>query len=300
MQKIITEWGTQFVAKFTWALNDLLGVETALSTTYHPQMDGQTERINQELEQYLWLYTNFMLSDWVEWLSSAEFTYNNHPHSATGQSPFFLEYGHHPNLPTTVHVSGVENPTTEEFVESLGQTWDVAGSALLHTTETMKRFMDRKRKEVPRFTPGESVWLDLRNISTGHPSKKLDARHTGPFEVVEGIPRDASTPSYCLRLPLSWKVHPVFHVSLLQPAYERADLHPVDEDLNLRPPPDVIEEVEEYEVERILDHKGGKRRRKYLVKWKGYPMSEVSWETKKNLRHAPDQVLEYEASLQSE
>jgi hypothetical protein len=97
-----------------------------------------------------------------------------------GQSLFFLEYGHHPNLPTTVHVSGIENPTAEEFVELLGQAQDVTGSALLHTAEMMKRFADRKRKEVPRFTPGESVWLDLRNISTSHPSKKLDATAQGP------------------------------------------------------------------------------------------------------------------------
>jgi hypothetical protein len=192
MQKIITDQGTQFAVKFTQALNDLLGVEMALSTTYHPQMDGQTERINQELEQYLQLYTNFMQSDWVEWLSSAEFAYNNHPHSATGQSPFFLKYGRHPNLPTMVHASGIENPTAEEFVESLGQAWDVAGSALLHTAETMKRFTDRKRK-VPRFAPGELVWLDLRNISTSCPSKNLDAHCTGPFEVIEGVPRDTST-----------------------------------------------------------------------------------------------------------
>jgi hypothetical protein len=72
----------------------------------------------------------------------------------------------------------------------------------------------------------------------------------------------------------------------------------VDEDSSLQPPLDVIEEVKEYEVERIMDHKGGKRQQKYLVKWKGYPMSEASWEMKKNLRHAQDQVLEYEVSLQ--
>jgi hypothetical protein len=76
------------------------------------------------------------------------------------------------------------------------------------------------------------------------------------------------------------------------------DLHPADKDSNLQLLPDIIEEVEEYEVERILDHKGGKRQQRYLIKWKGYPMSEASWESKKDLRHAPDRVLEYEVSLQ--
>jgi hypothetical protein len=64
----------------------------------------------------------------------------------------------------------IENPTAEEFVESLGHAQDAAGSALLHTAEMMKRFTDRKRKEALRFTPGEMVWLDLRNIFvTAHP-----------------------------------------------------------------------------------------------------------------------------------
>jgi hypothetical protein len=174
MQKIITDWGTQFTAKFTQALNSLLGTETASSTVYHPQMDGQTEGINQELEQYLRLYTNFMQDDWVKWLSSTEFEYNNRPHSATSQSPFFLEYSHNPNLPTTVHASRIKNSTTEEFVKSLGHAQDAVGSALLHTAKVMKRFADRRRKDLPRFAPREMVWLDLRNISTGYPSKKLE------------------------------------------------------------------------------------------------------------------------------
>jgi hypothetical protein len=83
----------QFVARFSHALNHLLGIETALSTAYHPQTDGRTEKINQELEQYLQLYTNFMQDDWADWLATAEFVYNNCEHSATGHSPFFLEYG---------------------------------------------------------------------------------------------------------------------------------------------------------------------------------------------------------------
>jgi hypothetical protein len=124
-------------------------------------MDGQTEWINKELEQYLCLYTNFMQDNWVEWLSSAEFAYNNRPHSTTGQSPFFLEYGHHPNLPTTVHASRIKNPTTEEFAKSLGHAQDAAGSALLHTTKVIKRFTDRRRKNSLKIAPGETVWLDL-------------------------------------------------------------------------------------------------------------------------------------------
>ena len=69
---------------------------------------------------------------------------------------------------------------------------------------------------------------------------------------------------------------------------------PTDE---IRPPPDLIDDQEEYEVESILDHKHGKRRRQYLVKWKGYPLSETSWQSRSDLRHARDVVLAYEASL---
>jgi hypothetical protein len=95
-KKIITNRGSQFTAKFTQTLHELLGIKTALSTTYHPETDGQTEHTNQELEQYLQLYTNFMQDDWSNWLSTAEFAYNNRQHSSTGNSPFFLEYSYHP------------------------------------------------------------------------------------------------------------------------------------------------------------------------------------------------------------
>jgi hypothetical protein len=90
-KKIITDRGTQFAVKFIRMLNQLLGMETALSMACHPQMDGQTEWINQELEQYLCLYINHMQTDWADWLPIAKFTYNNQEHSTTGFSPFYLE-----------------------------------------------------------------------------------------------------------------------------------------------------------------------------------------------------------------
>jgi hypothetical protein len=121
-QKIIMDQGTQFVAKFTCALNQLLGMETALSTAYHPQMDGQTEQLNQELKQYLWLYVNPMQTNWVDWLPVAEFTYNNCEHSATSFSPFFLKYGCHPFIPTAPWKSQIDNPMADEFADSSYRT----------------------------------------------------------------------------------------------------------------------------------------------------------------------------------
>jgi hypothetical protein len=131
----------------------------------------------------------------------------------------------------------------------------------------MKLNADRKRKNFPKLRAGQMVYLDTKNLNTGQPSKKLDVRQTSPFPVLDQI----GSVAYKLKLPLSWKIHPVFHVSLLRPAIINKQLHPDVIDDNLRPPPDIVDGQEEYEVEKILDHHGGKHksRRQFLVKWKG-------------------------------
>jgi len=242
-----------------------------------------------------------MQTDWADWLAPAEFAYNNRTHSSTKESPFFLEYGRHPRVPTTPDSPAkIDNPSATEFHETLSKARQAAGYALNRAAESMKKFADRKRKEAPSYQVGQLVWLNARHIKPGRPSKKLDVRRTGPFEILAPVPADATTPSaFRLRLPPSWKIHPVVHVSLLRPAHIDTTLHPPVDDDNLRPPPDIVDEKEEYEVEKILDHKGGVRRRRYLVKWKGYPLSEATWEPKKFLAHSRDAVLQYEASLKA-
>jgi transposase InsO family protein len=294
-KKIISDRGTQYAARFAIALNTLFGIQTGLSTAYHPETDGQTERLNQELELYLRLYTNFMQDDWLDWLATAEFAYNNRIHSSTDHSPFFLEYGRHPHVPLALPSVTTTNPAANEFANTLSQAREAATQALNRTAENMKKYADTRRRHSPSYYLGQKVWLDTRNINTGRPSKKLDVKRTGPFEILSEI----SPLTYKLKLPPSWKIHPVFHVSLLRPANIDEELHPRIVDDTLRPPPDIIEQEEEYEVESILEHRGGKRRREYLVKWFGYPMSETTWETKKNLRHAQDIVLNYESRLAS-
>jgi hypothetical protein len=127
---------------------------SALSTAYHPQTDGQTEWINQELKQYLHLYVNHMQMDWANWLPIAEFAYNNWEHSATSFSLFYLEYSCHPYIPMVLEVPMIDNPAADDFADALSQARQVTYDALHDATTLMKRFVDQKRKESPMYAVG--------------------------------------------------------------------------------------------------------------------------------------------------
>jgi transposase InsO family protein len=90
---MVSDHGPQFVAEFMCKLYRLLGIKVSASTAYHPQSDGQTERVNQELEQYIRIFINEHQDDWDTLLPLAEFTYNNHTHSTTQHTPFFINTG---------------------------------------------------------------------------------------------------------------------------------------------------------------------------------------------------------------
>jgi transposase len=91
------------MSKYTKDLLKLLDIKQNPSTAYHPQTNGQTERMNQTVEQYLWIFMDYRQNDWKEWLALAEFAYNNSEHQATKNTPFFLNYGRHPWTGTDVH-----------------------------------------------------------------------------------------------------------------------------------------------------------------------------------------------------
>ena len=100
--------GPQFAVELTRELNKMLGIETKLSMTYHPQTDRQTERTNQELEQYLRIYVNHRQNNWVEWLAIAEFAFNNKVHTATKSSPFQVNYGRELRMGFDIRKKGEE------------------------------------------------------------------------------------------------------------------------------------------------------------------------------------------------
>ena len=285
-RNVISYRGPQFVAEFTKELYNLLGIKQSPSTAYHPQSDGQTERLNQELEQYVRLFVNERQDNWDELLPLAEFSYNNHVHSTTQHTPFVLDTGRHPRMGFEPEKEPSHRETVNEFVDRMKSTLEEAKSALRKAKDDMARYYNRRREPTPTFREGDKVFLDSSNISTTRPSRKLSHRFLGPFPVVRPVGKNA----YRLRLPNSMRLlHPVFNIVKLLPApsdpipRRRSDLPP---DL------EIIEGEPEYEIEKVLDSRRFRGRLQFLVSWKGYGYEENSWTDERDV-HAPELVQEF-------
>ena len=188
-----------------------LGIENNPSMAFHPQTDGQTERVNEELEQYFRVFLDYHQDDWTEWIPMAEFSYNNRVHVLTGFSPFYLMHGHHPHTPEVI-TTDASNESATQFVQRMHQIRNDASSALSRAANTMKRYYDRHRNEAVHYHFGDLVWLEATNMSSQGPSKKLDDRRLGPY----AMDRQVGSSSYRLRLPGSTgRGHGTFHESLL-------------------------------------------------------------------------------------
>ena len=145
-ESIVSDRESQFAAELTKELNRILGIRTKLSTAFHPQTDGQTERMNQELEQYLQFFIEHRQKDWPEWLAAAEFAINNKVHMATKISPFMANYGKELRMGGDIRRRGkVESAT--EFVERMKKVQEEAEVALRKMQEEMKRYADRKERK---------------------------------------------------------------------------------------------------------------------------------------------------------
>ncbi len=144
-----------------------------------------------------------------------------------------------------------------------------------------------KHKDTPKYHEGDLVWLEGRHLHTNQPTTKLAPKRHGPFSIIQVM----SPVNYRLKLPTQWSIHDVFHIDLLTP-YRETDLHGSNYS---RPPPDLVDNEEEYEVEKVLDSRqfGRTRKRQYLIKWKGYPDSDNEWVDKQNI-HAPEAIREFE------
>lgn len=269
--KVIGDRGSIFVSAFMRELYRLLGIELNPSTAYHPQTDGQTERINQEVEQYLRLFkfVNHRQDDWAEWLAIAEFALNNRTSSATGYSPFYINYGKHPRRPleplrgTTSKIERVDEQLRKETT-----------AALQLVADSMKRNYDAYHLpvEVDLFKPGDKILLSTRDISSDRPSENLDHKRYGPFTILKKV----GSLLYKLCLLPSWRIHDIFHASKLTPfqkLFFDSQLSDHTDDLVAKT------QYPSKKIKTILNHHFLRHDTLYLVEWLDLLSKEASWES---------------------
>jgi hypothetical protein len=179
-----------------------------LSSAFHPQTDGQTERENRTLEDFLRHYINPAQDDWDKYLSVGEFAVNNAWQESIRETPFFLNSGRHPTTPKTLGKLESRVPQAKDFAQSMQEHIRVAKKWLEKARQRSKTYADKKRKEVV-FDVGQKVLLNTKNLRLRHPgARKLLPRWIGPFEIMKKI----GPVAYKLKLIEGMKIHSVFHV----------------------------------------------------------------------------------------
>jgi hypothetical protein len=296
---LVSDRDARFTSKFWRELWRLLGTKLRLSSSYHPQTDGQTERANRTLEQVLRAYVSSHLDDWDTHLIAAEIAVNNSVQESTGFSPFYLNSGQHPLLPLSqlISTAAQQNTTVPAATEMLKNLQD----DLTAVQQNIKRAQQRQSKAANKhrravvWKEGDEALLSTKHL-TAH-SHKLLSKFIGPFPVTKII----SPVAVQLQLPNEFKIHPTFHISRLKHFHTDHTSFPGrDQEEIKRPAPIMVEDSTEphWAVKKILGKRsvgtGKKRKIEYLVLWEGFPRAEASWQNEKDVRGAQEAVEEFE------
>lgn len=271
---IVSDRDSLFLSEFWKTLFKISGTRLNLSSAYHPQSDGGTERVNQCLEQYLRSVTCQNPKNWSSWLPAAEWWYNTTFHTTLNTTPFQVVYGMKPKhlaLQSRVHTNlqGVE-----EMLNERQQQWTLLKESLEVAQVRMKNFADSKRSERV-FQVGDWVYLKLqpyRQVTVAlRKNMKLAAKYFGPYEVVEKL----GPVAYKLALPETSRIHPVFHVSQLKKSFGQGKVYN-------QLPQVTSQGTFDLNPLRHLDKRSILRNNKVvhqlLVQWRGCSVDEATWE----------------------
>ena len=284
-RSIVSDRGSIFTSVYWSTFCYYLVVKRRVSTAFHPQTDGQTERMNQTLECYLRCYINYQQDDWVKYLPSAEFAYNQSVNATTGKSPFEIVLRFQPAFQRQIEreapAQGRENPAARSTAEALTEALQESKSLWEKAQESTTKYYNRRHQD-KSFAVGDDVMLSSRHIRMRKASKKLADKFLGPFKVMEAIGKNA----YKLDLPKSYgRIHRTFHVALLEPYSRREGQEP--------PEPIPVEGEDEWAVERILDERETQGKRMFLVRWDGFTAENDTWEPEQHLVNAQEKVATF-------
>ena len=203
--------------------------------------------MNQTLEQYLHVYCNYQQDNWSGLLSLAEFAYNNAPSATTGVSPFFTNKGYHPNI--TVHPEcNIASSRARDFAVDLDELQSTLKAEISAAQQRYQKSADAQHSPTPNFKVGDKVFVKAQFFRTTQPSKKLSEKYLGPYKIIS----QSGTLLFTLCLPEFMRsVHPVFHVSMLEPATSNT----FSKRIQPAPALVIIDGEPEYEISRIVDSK---------------------------------------------
>jgi len=279
---IVSDRGPQFVSSFWAEICRILGTKVKLSTAFHPQTDGQTEIMNQYIDQRLRPFVSHYQDNWSELIPMMDYAQLTLHHESIGMSPFELLKGFKPR--TTWDWDQPKKPASAreklnreqamEFAQRMHDAWSVAKANITLAQQKKERDVNRHRRPVD-FEPEDRVWVKTANWSTDRPSRKLAEQMAGPWPVLakEGH-------SYRVQLPASMKIHPIFPASSLR----RDPNDPLPGQANAPPPPIKVTSDQEYEVQEIVAVRLVRGKLVYKAKWTGadedpefYPASDFKY-----------------------
>ncbi|MCO5548854.1 hypothetical protein L7F22_002316 [Adiantum nelumboides] len=272
-KSIVSDRDSKFTSHFWRATFESIGTLLCMSTAFHPQTDGETERVNRISEDMLRMYVNENQSNWNDYLPLVEFAYNSSYHTSIRMTPFEAMYGY--NCPTPINFLNSRNKVelSHEMLEKMDNELAKIRGNIRKAQKRHKLYYDKKHRVV-EYEIGDMVFLKVipekSHLILGK-DRRLSPRFAGPFKILKRI----GSLAYKLELPSHVKVHPVFHVSLLKKYVPNVhhvlqDNSKLKDDGTLSVEPDLV-------LDRRVKHLRNRNIVELLVKWQNYPIEDASW-----------------------